>query len=203
MRCGWTWCRRWCWTKPIACWTWASPPNANGCWPPCRRGARTCCSRRPFRRTYRPWRTCCCTTRCGSRPPRRPRPFRTSSSARSRSMPRAARNCCATWCSRAAGDACWCSWPRAMPRNTSRASWPAAACTRRRCTETWASRSARACCRTCAKVLWTCSSPPTWRPAASTCPDSPWWSTTTCRVPPTTTCTASAARGARGRAASR
>jgi hypothetical protein len=33
MRCGWMRWRRWCWTRPTGCSTWASRPSANGCWP--------------------------------------------------------------------------------------------------------------------------------------------------------------------------
>jgi ATP-dependent RNA helicase RhlE len=40
MRCGWTRSKRWCSTKPIACWTWAFPPSANACWPCCPRSGQ-------------------------------------------------------------------------------------------------------------------------------------------------------------------
>jgi ATP-dependent RNA helicase RhlE len=39
--------KSWCWTKPTACWTWASSATSARCWPRCRPSARTCCSRPP------------------------------------------------------------------------------------------------------------------------------------------------------------
>ena len=41
---------RWCWTRPIACSTWASCRTSNGSSPACRRGSRRCCSPRRCRR---------------------------------------------------------------------------------------------------------------------------------------------------------
>ena len=76
--------------------------TASACWPRCRRSARTCCSRRRSRRTCKPWRTPCCTTRCASTAASQVdgHPGR-SHRGRSRSTLPAARSCCANSCCRA------------------------------------------------------------------------------------------------------
>ena len=37
-------CRRWCWTRPTASWTWASRPHWTPSWPICPGSDRRCCS---------------------------------------------------------------------------------------------------------------------------------------------------------------
>ncbi len=69
---------------------------------------------------------------------------------------------------------------------------PPAACAPRRCTAAWTRSTAPAWSSGCAAGAPSCSSPPTWPPAAWTSTCSRTSSTTTCRSRPRPTCTASA-----------